>query len=39
MRARLDPRGRFANEWTDRVLGPVAEGSALGSVVEGSAGG
>jgi FAD-linked oxidoreductase len=39
VRARLDPRGRFANEWTDRVLGPVAEGSALGSVVEGSAGG
>jgi len=39
VRARLDPRGRFANEWTDRVLGPVAEGSAPGSVVEGSAGG
>jgi FAD-linked oxidoreductase len=24
VRARLDPHGRFANEWTDRVLGPVA---------------
>jgi L-gulonolactone oxidase len=23
IRARLDPEGRFANEWTDRVLGPV----------------
>jgi L-gulono-1,4-lactone dehydrogenase len=23
-RARLDPLGRFANAWTDRVLGPVA---------------
>ncbi len=23
VRARLDPEGRFANEWTDRVLGPV----------------
>jgi L-gulono-1,4-lactone dehydrogenase len=23
VRARLDPGGRFANEWTDRVLGPV----------------
>jgi L-gulonolactone oxidase len=22
VRARLDPQGRFANEWTDRVLGP-----------------
>jgi L-gulonolactone oxidase len=28
VRARLDPTGRFANEWTDRVLGPVAGGSA-----------
>ena len=26
VRARLDPSGRFANRWTDRVLGPsVAE--------------
>ncbi|HYM53844.1 MAG TPA: D-arabinono-1,4-lactone oxidase [Solirubrobacteraceae bacterium] len=23
VRARLDPAGRFANEWTERVLGPV----------------
>jgi len=23
VRARLDPHGRFANEWTDRVLGPA----------------
>jgi FAD-linked oxidoreductase len=23
VRARLDPHGRFANQWTDRVLGPV----------------
>jgi L-gulonolactone oxidase len=23
VRARLDPDGRFANEWTERVLGPV----------------
>ncbi|HUA75285.1 MAG TPA: D-arabinono-1,4-lactone oxidase [Solirubrobacteraceae bacterium] len=23
VRARLDPRGRFGNAWTDRVLGPV----------------
>ena len=23
VRARLDPEGRFANDWTDRVLGPV----------------
>jgi L-gulonolactone oxidase len=23
IRARLDPEGRFANAWTDRVLGPV----------------
>ncbi|HEX8713942.1 MAG TPA: D-arabinono-1,4-lactone oxidase [Solirubrobacteraceae bacterium] len=26
MRARLDPDGRFANEWTERVLGPVGSG-------------
>jgi FAD-linked oxidoreductase len=30
VRGRLDPYGRFANEWTDRVLGPVVEGSAGG---------
>ncbi len=23
IRARVDPEGRFANQWTDRVLGPV----------------
>ena len=23
VRARLDPAGRFANDWTDRVLGPA----------------
>jgi L-gulono-1,4-lactone dehydrogenase len=23
VRARLDPQGRFANEWTDRILGPT----------------
>ncbi|HYM45656.1 MAG TPA: D-arabinono-1,4-lactone oxidase [Solirubrobacteraceae bacterium] len=23
IRARLDPHGRFANDWTDRILGPV----------------
>jgi L-gulono-1,4-lactone dehydrogenase len=23
VRARLDPHGRFANDWTDRVLGPI----------------
>jgi L-gulonolactone oxidase len=27
IRARLDPAGRFANEWTDRVLGPVGAGA------------
>jgi len=25
VRARLDPHGRFANEWTDRVLGPAGD--------------
>jgi len=30
VRARLDPRGRFANEWTERVLGPVASAGAAG---------
>jgi L-gulonolactone oxidase len=30
VRRRLDPHGRFANEWTDRVLGPAAGGSAGG---------
>jgi FAD-linked oxidoreductase len=27
VRARLDPQGRFANAWTERVLGPVASGA------------
>jgi L-gulonolactone oxidase len=26
VRRRLDPEGRFANDWTDRVLGPVSDG-------------
>jgi L-gulono-1,4-lactone dehydrogenase len=30
IRARLDPDGRFANEWTERVLGPVAGASGDG---------
>lgn len=33
VRARLDPEGRFANAWTDRVLGPVA--TALDRAVSG----
>ncbi len=28
VRARLDPEGRFANAWTDRVLGPVGHVAA-----------
>jgi L-gulono-1,4-lactone dehydrogenase len=28
VRARLDPEGRFANEWTDRVLGPAGDRAA-----------
>jgi L-gulonolactone oxidase len=28
VRARLDPDGRFANEWTDRVLGPAGDRAA-----------
>jgi L-gulonolactone oxidase len=27
VRARLDPQGRFANAWTDRVLGPISRGA------------
>lgn len=29
VRARLDPGGRFANAWTDRVLGPVQSAARL----------
>jgi L-gulonolactone oxidase len=29
VRARLDPHGRFANDYTDRVLGPVVPASAV----------
>ena len=29
VRARLDPGGRFANAWTDRVLGPVDRSARL----------
>jgi FAD-linked oxidoreductase len=25
IRARLDPQGRFANEWSERVLGPIGQ--------------
>lgn len=25
IRARLDPKGRFANEWSERVLGPIGQ--------------
>ena len=31
VRARLDPEGTFANEYTDRVLGPVAQRNVLPS--------
>jgi FAD-linked oxidoreductase len=29
IRAQLDPKGRFANAWTERVLGPVAAPASL----------
>jgi L-gulono-1,4-lactone dehydrogenase len=32
VRARLDPDGVFANDWTDRVLGPVGTPGAPGAV-------
>lgn len=32
IRSRLDPHGRFANAYTDRVLGPVDEVDAAGQV-------
>ena len=31
IRTRLDPEGRFANAWTDRVLGPVGGGPSQAS--------
>ncbi len=31
VRRRLDPEGRFANAWTDRVLGPVSSDHVPGS--------
>ena len=33
IRARLDPEGRFANDWTERVLGPVHGAGAAGTTV------
>jgi FAD/FMN-containing dehydrogenase len=38
VRARLDPRGVFANDWTDRVLGPTAATVQDAAAVQGSAG-
>jgi L-gulono-1,4-lactone dehydrogenase len=38
VRARLDPEGRFANEWTERVLGPV-EATITPPLREGAASG
>jgi L-gulonolactone oxidase len=38
VRARLDPRGVFANDWTDRVLGPVAAPVTGHSPLPGAAG-
>jgi FAD-linked oxidoreductase len=32
VRARLDPEGRFANAWTERVLGPARAASPAGRV-------
>jgi FAD-linked oxidoreductase len=40
VRVRLDPEGRFANAWTDRVLGPVAtapDRAVSGGTVSGAA--
>jgi L-gulonolactone oxidase len=31
VRARLDPEGRFANAWTERVLGPVGVVDSVGA--------
>jgi L-gulono-1,4-lactone dehydrogenase len=36
VRARLDPDGRFANAWTERVLGPVARPGDDKTVLEAS---
>ncbi len=33
VRARLDPEGRFANAWTDRVLGTCGRSAPCGSPV------
>jgi len=38
VRARLDPHGRFANDYTDRVLGPVAVPAAAETPTSGPAG-
>jgi L-gulonolactone oxidase len=39
VRARLDPDGRFANAWTDRVLGPAGTIGAPPETVPGTIGG
>ena len=36
VRARLDPDGRFANEWTERVLGPVGSVAAPADPMQGA---
>jgi L-gulonolactone oxidase len=35
VRGRLDPDGRFANAWTDRVLGPVRTGAPVAEPAHG----
>jgi FAD-linked oxidoreductase len=39
VRGRLDPGGRFANAWTDHVLGPAAAVGAAAETVPGTLGG
>jgi FAD-linked oxidoreductase len=34
VRARLDPEGRFANEWTERVLGPAHAPTGVAGLVD-----